>query len=222
MFKNKTLVIVAVVIILALLGGAAYLSLSKSSTNQGITAKVTSAPTTSPTSANPANNTTLAGLLALGQNLRCSFNVKATSGESTQGTFYVSNGNMRGDFVMKNTAGKENQMSMIRNGNENFIWGPALPTAIKMNLSLDKLAANAQTSQFGNVNQKTNYNCVPWSVDASLFTPPANIKFTDIGQMMAPQATTGTKTPQTASPCDQISDPTTKASCLKAMNNNGY
>ena len=219
MFKNKTLVIVAVVVVLALLGGAAYLSLSKSSTNQGLTVKTTSSPTTS---ANGANNTTLAGLLALGQNLRCNFNVKATNGGTTQGTFYVSNSNMRGDFVMKNTDGKENQMSMIRNGDENFIWGPGFPTAIKMNLSLDKLAANAQASQFGNVNQKTNYNCVPWNVDSSLSTPPANIKFTDVGQMMAPQATTGTKNPQTASPCDQISDPTTKASCLKAMQNNGY
>jgi len=222
MFKNKTLVIVAAVVILLLLGGVAYLTLSKSSTNQGGTAKVTPAPTTS---ANSANNTTLAGLLALGQNLRCSFNAKGTSGTSTQGTFYVSSGNVRGDFVVKNTDGKETQMSMIRNGDENYIWGPSLPTGIKMKLSLDKLAANEQTNQFANVNQKTNYNCVPWGVDSSLFTPPSNVKFTDVGSMMIPAAspTTGqTQNQGSPSPCAAITNATAKAACENAIKNNGY
>lgn len=215
MFKNKTLVIVAAVVILLLLGGAAYLTLSKSSTNQKETAK-TVTPTTS---ANSANNTTLAGLLALGQNLRCSFNFNGTSGTSTQGTFYLSGGNLRGDFVVKNTDGKETQMSMIRNGDESYTWGPSLPMGIKMKISLDKLAANEQINQFANVNQKTNYNCMPWKVDSSLFTPPSNVKFTDVGSMM-PRATTtteGTTKTQTASPCDQIADATAKASCVKAL-----
>ena len=214
MFKNKTLVIVAVIVILALLGGAAYLSLSKSSKNQKETAKVTPAPTTSATS---ANNTTLAGLLALGQNLRCSFNTNETSTEtSTQGTFYVSNGNVRGDFVVKSADGKENQMSMIRNGDESYIWGPSLPTGIKMKLSLDQFTKNQQASQFANVNQKTNYNCIPWNVDASLFIPPANVTFTDVTSMIPLTSPTGAKT-QTASPCNQITDTTAKAACVKAL-----
>jgi hypothetical protein len=214
MLKGKGLII-AIVIILALLGGAAYLSLSKSSTNKSMTAKVTPQPTAS---ANPANNTTLAGLLALGQNLRCSFNVNSASGGSTQGTFYISNGNVRGDFAMKSADGKENQISMIRLGDENYIWGPALPKGIKMKLSLDKLSANAQASQFANVNQKTDYNCIPSNADASLFTPPANVTFTDVSSMMPAETPAGVKT-QAASPCDQITDATAKAACLKALNN---
>src|ERR1035437_8471485 len=98
MFKNKTLVIAVILVILLLLGGVAYLTLSKSSTNKQVTAKATPAPTAS---ANSGNKSTLAELLALGQNLRCSFNVNGTNGGLTQGTFYVSNGNVRGDFVMK-------------------------------------------------------------------------------------------------------------------------
>jgi hypothetical protein len=224
MFKNKTLVIVAAVIILLLLGGAAYLTLSKSSTNQPVTAKTTPAPTTS---ANPGNNTTLAGLLALGQNLRCSFNVNGTNGGTTQGTFYVSNGNVRGDFVMKTADGKENQMSMIRIGDENYIWGSALPRGIKMKLSLDQLSKNAQASQFSSVNQKVDYNCAPWSVDSSLFALPTNVTFTDITSMMpvaSPATGTGpqTQTQGNPNPCAAITNPTAKAACENAMHNNGY
>lgn len=215
MFKNKALIVAAAVIILALLGGAAYLKLSKSSTNQ----KGTEKAATPTTSANATNNTTLAGLLALGQNLRCSFNFNGTGGTSTQGTFYLSNGNLRGDFVVKNTDGKETQMNMIRNGDENYIWGPSLPTGIKMKLSFDKLATNEQANQFASLNQKTNYTCVPWGADSSMFNPPSNVSFTDVTSMMPAASPTGAKT-QTASPCDQIADATTKAACIKALSGN--
>ena len=216
MLKNKALIVAAAVIILALLGGAAYLKLSKSSTNQNGAEKAAT-PTTS---ANATNNASLAGLLALGQNLRCSFSFNGTDKVSTQGTFYLSGGNFRGDFVTKTADGKETQMNIIRNGDDNYLWGPSLPAGIKMKLSFDKLAASEQASQFTNLNQKTNYTCVPWGADSSMFNPPSNVTFNDVTSMMPAAANpTGAKT-QTASPCDQIADATAKAACVKALSGN--
>jgi hypothetical protein len=212
MFKNKTLVIVVAVVILALLGGAAYLTLSKSTTAPG----TTSQNTTEQTSGNSEKNTTLAGLLALGQNLRCSFNVEGEAGASTQGTFYVSGGNVRGDFTTKTAGGKEDKMNMLRKGNDNYIWGGSLPMGIKMTISLEEFAGTAKTNQYASQsvdpNKEYDYNCAPWTPDASLFTPPADVKFTDMSAMM-PKASGAPVKGAGGFSCAGIADASAKAEC---------
>jgi hypothetical protein len=219
--KNSKLVAVVIAIII-LLGLGGYLLYGKSKAPQKVM-QTTQAPVKSLT---PATNTTLAGLMSLGQNLRCTFNTNSTTGASTNGTVYISKGNVRGDFTVKAKDGKQDQMSIIRVGDTNYIWGSALPTGIKMTLALDKLTSGAQTSQYSTVNQKTNYNCMPWSVDPSLFTPPASVKFTDMTGLM-PVSPTGAQTQNqgsstTTNPCTGITDAAAKTACENAMHSNGY
>lgn len=213
-------VIVAVIILLAL-GGYFIFGKNKAPEKMAQTSQ-----TPAKTSAS-ATNTTLAGLLAMGQNQRCTFSTNSTTGGTTNGTFYVSKGNVRGDMTMKASNGKEDQMSIIRMGDTNYIWGSALPTGIKMTLSLDKITqgANANASQYSSINQKADFNCVPWSVDSSLFTPPANVKFTDMTSMM-PNSVSPGGTQVTPSGkgylCDGITDPSAKAACENSMHGSGY
>jgi hypothetical protein len=61
---------------------------------------------------------------------------------------------------------------------------------------------------------------MPWTTDNSLFTPPANIKFTELPSSMMPKAAvTGTQTTPSNKGylCDGITDPEAKAACVNSM-----
>ncbi len=204
MFKNKTLVIVAAVVILALLGGAAYLTLSKSSTAPEQTTGQEQSK------ASPVGVTgTLKSLF--GKNQYCTITYPNNGGS---GAVYVSGNKFRGDFTTKIAGEKETTSQVVSDGIYTYIWSSESPTGIKMKLDVTSPAAGAQTGNF-NLDQEVGLNCSPWEVDASKFTVPANIQFTDLSSMVAPKANNGTT--QTASPCDQISEPTAKAACVKAL-----
>lgn len=209
MFKNKALVIVAAVVILALLGGAAYLTLSKTPTppKQTTTSQEQS-------KASPSGVTgTLKSLF--GKNQSCTITYPNNGGA---GTVYVSGQKFRGDFTTKTAEGKETTSQVVSDGVYTYVWSSESPTGIKMKIDATSPAASAQTGNF-NLDQEVGLNCSPWGVDASKFIVPANIQFTDISNMIQPQAESGTTKTDTASPCDQISDPTAKAACVNAIKN---
>ncbi len=209
MFKNKTLVIVAVVVILALLGGAAYLTLSKTSTAPEQTTGQEQ-PKTSPSGVTG----TLKSLF--GKNQSCTITYPNNGGS---GTIYVSGNKFRGDFTTKIAGEKETTSQVVSDGVYTYVWSSESSDGIKMKIDVTSPAASAQTGSF-NLDQEVGLNCSPWGVDASKFTIPTNIKFTDFSSMVAPQAESKTTQTQTASPCDQISDPAAKTACVNALNNN--
>lgn len=210
---NTKLLAIGAALILLLAAGGFYLF--------GQSGK-TQTPSDNSTTAteNDNNSKSLMDLISSGQSQRCTFETSGEDG-TTKGTAYVSGTNARTDIVTT-VDGKESEISMIRKGDDNYIWGSDLEQGIKMTLSLDELSKNSQATQYtGSVdpNQKVNFNCMPWTVDDSLFTPPANIKFTDMSAIMEKmKGTTGTM-PNT-SVCDSIEDPDDKASCIKALSGN--
>jgi len=227
MFKNKGLVALVVIVLILLIGGGAYLMLSKASTPKPkqTAQNLTQAKPT----ANVNQLKSLVDLLATGQTLQCTFSANGTNGAKTQGTIYMSAGNIRANFNVTASDGKQSQGSMIRSGNTNYIWGSSFPEGIKMTMSLQELSGRQQTEQqFINPNLKTNYDCSSWTADDSLFNPPSNVKFMDISQVMQ-QANpsgnvqpTGATTQTGSSPCDSITNATAKAACLNALNQSGH
>lgn len=207
--NTKILGIIAVIILLLAAGGI-FLSQNKSATNTSTS--ITPTKTENKTSS-------LLDLLNLGKDQRCTFKTIADK-TTSEGTLYIAGGKIRGDF--KTTVdGKEELTSMIRVGDTNYIWGSTLPTGIKMTISLDKISSNEKANQYFNPTQKSNYNCAPWNVDLSVFTPPANIKFTDMTNLLMPKETgTQTKT-NTTNPCSQITDATAKTACENALKQSG-
>jgi len=216
--KNIGIAIGAIILILILgAGGFLFMKYSK-------------APATSSTqSAKPAsNNSTSDSILSLlsgGKNVNCSITYPDNKGT---GTIFVADKKFAGDFTTTDTAGKETTGHMISDGTFMYIWSGSMTTGIKMNLADAKnTAQNAQNTQGVDINQKVGLNCSPWLPDNSKFTVPTNIKFQDMSELLKqfqPQVTTAPKTgTQTgASPCDQITDPTAKAACAKALQGQGY
>lgn len=209
MFKNKGLVVAIAVVILALLGGVAYMKFAKSSTApQQTTVQEQS-------KASPSSRVeNLKSLLAGGKTVNCTIN---NPGNGETGTVFISDKKFRGDFVTKDSNGKIVDSHVISDGTYTYIWTSESPGGIKMKVDITSAEASAQAKNF-NLGEQTGLNCSPWGVDASKFTVPTNIQFTDLSSMIAPKATSGTTKTQTASPCDQIADPTGKAACLKALN----
>ncbi|MCL5435231.1 MAG: hypothetical protein M1405_02475 [Patescibacteria group bacterium] len=216
MFKNKTLVVVAAAVILALLGGAAYLTLSKSSKTGN---QATNATPATQKQENAAKS--FMDILSSGISQKCTFDMKVESTESS-GVLYVSAGKLRGD-ITTTVEGKKQNISMIRNGDTNYIWGSAIPQGIKMTVPEKDFASDTKTGQYFNPNEKADYKCSPWIVDSSLFAPPANVKFTDISAMM-PKTSGAPTTGGAGFSCAGITDPSAKAACENALKsqNNGY
>ncbi len=147
-------------------------------------------------SSNNANETNtisnnLMGLIGLGQNLQCDFEYN-DGNTSVSGTVYVSNDNMRGDFLTM-VDGPSNDMSMIRNGDEMYVWGSALPEGIKMKFDPEKGFDGYSTGQDQDAdntstsfdpNQDVDYRCSPWVPNSGMFTPPSNIDFRDMTALM--------------------------------------
>ncbi|MBI3984393.1 MAG: hypothetical protein HY344_00410 [Candidatus Levybacteria bacterium] len=218
MLKQKQLIIAAAVIILLLLGLGGYLMFGKNTTpQQNQTSNTTSGEQTT----NSAMNS-LVNLITSGANVTCSFDMTGTDNEfSGKGTVYVSSGNMRGDF-QTTVDGKVTNMSMIRKGNDNYIWGDQMESGIKMTISPDDLKTETnEANKYFDYNKQLDYKCNPWGADQSKFNPPSNVKFTDYSKMM--EETTkimkdNEGTGYDSSLCDSITDADAKAACQNAMN----
>ncbi|MCL6096635.1 MAG: hypothetical protein M1444_03075 [Patescibacteria group bacterium] len=211
MLKNKGLVVAIAVLILALLGGVAYMKFAKSSTAPQQAPTVREQPKTSPSGATG----TLKSLF--GKNQSCTITYPNNGGS---GTIYVSGKKFRGDFTTKIAGEKEVKSQVLSDGTYTYIWSSDSPTGIKMKIDVTSPTASAQTGNF-NLDQEVGLNCSPWGVDASKFTVPVNVKFTDMSNLIPktsalPSTKTETQT-QEQSPCDQIADATAKAACEKAL-----
>lgn len=209
MFKNKTLII-AVLVIVLLLGAGAYLKLSKSTT----VAPQPSATQGQPKTAESITKGTIKSLFGLGKSSACTINFPNNQG---QGTIYLANKMLRGDFTMTGANGKTFLTHVIQSGDYMYLWTTETPQGMKFKIDLTKNAnsTDGKSDQIFDYNKEVNYKCSDWGADNSKFTPPTDIKFLDMTSLTSPKAET-TKT-QTGSPCDQISDPTAKAACVKAV-----
>lgn len=215
MLKQKQLMVAIAVIILLLLGVGGYFLFSK---NQLPSQNQTSNTTSGQENGSAMNS--LVDLLAGGQNTTCTFSSPVDeNGYSGKGTVYISSGNMRGDFETTQD-GKVTNMSMIRKGNDNYIWGDGMETGMKMTLSPEDLKGETnEASKYVDLNKKVDYKCNPWGVDQSKLTPPSNVKFTDFSKMM--EETTKMMKDKDgdidSSICDSITDASAKAACKNAL-----
>ena len=110
--------------------------------------------------------------------------------------------------------GKSTNSSMIQDGTYAYFWSGTQGTKMKIDTiaSASPAATNQQTAS---LDQKVNTQCASWSVDASMFTSPANVTFTDLNSMMQKQPGSSSA-PNMSSYCAQITDPQSKAACEAA------
>jgi hypothetical protein len=151
---------------------------------------------------------TLKDLLAQGIAQKCTFD---------QGTVYVAGGKVRADFGVTADS-KTTKSHMIVDGDTSYIWTEDSATGYKMTTNPNASPEAAPTAAPGalDVNKEADYVCGAWVTDASYFTLPKNIAFTDLSSMMNPSAAPATGNSQQCSYCDTLSGDA-KASCLSAL-----
>lgn len=171
---------IAIGIILLLgIGGVAYWKLAKPQPAQPTPQQTTPQQTSVMQS--------LKDLIMSGATVKC--DVSFDSGKtSTSGTTFVSGKNIRADFSTTLSDGKSMTGHMIQDGTFAYIWSSAMPTGVKMKVEAitGTATASGQAPQTNavDVNQKMNTTCSPWVADSAMFTPPTDVKFTDLSQMM--------------------------------------
>lgn len=120
-------------------------------------------------------------LIARGGNYKCDFTHTTDAGDSS-GTTYISGKKIRGDFTTNVTgvSAMKIETHMISDGEFAYTWSSMMPTGMKMKLNLSETSDGAKTGF--DYNQHLDYNCSPWMEDSSMFSLPANIKFTELPQ----------------------------------------
>ncbi len=126
-----------------------------------------------------ASSGPLASLFAMSGSYTCTINSRDPN-SATDGTVYISNGSVRGDFVSSVSAGggQNVQAHMIKTGNDAYIWSDTMPQGIKMNAAvmMSGSGSSANSAAF-DPNVSVNYSCVPTTADASLFIAPVDVQF---------------------------------------------
>jgi hypothetical protein len=220
--KNK---IIIGVVVLIILGAGAWYFVSQS--NKGGT-PVAGTPNAPAVSGNETSPDTLAVLLAAGKPVKCTVAPTADNG-NISGTFYIANGKTRGDYSVTEGAQPMNG-HMIVLGETSYTWFEGQSTGFKITAPPANTNTNVNSSATANQgfdpNQKIGYNCSPWSTDASVFSLPANVKFSDMSALGVPAVTppaagnvnsgaaSGGNAAECAA-CDQV--PAYRDQCRKAL-----
>lgn len=177
---NKNIIIALGVALVVIGGGAAFVLTNKkdeSSNSSQSAANTTTKPSVQ------ESNTTISELLKLGEDRRCTF-TGSDAGTEFNGTGYFSNNRMQSDFTTK-TATETRSGSMIVTKDTQYFWDAASKKGVKTAVQASSQPTQQTSSQSG-IDQNKNYTfkCEKWSVDESKFTPPADVQFQDLTQLL--------------------------------------
>lgn len=205
--------IIAAVIVILLIGGAvAYMKFGAQQSPQ------TNAPVAQQKESEENSMVgTLKSLLSGGKNVTCS--VSYTGEQESTGTVYVSDKKMAGDFTVT-VEDKKMNSHMINDGEFVYVWSDDQTQGIKMSVTeVNVTPPPGQENQAVDLNKEANINCDTWAVDTGKFTPPVNVTFSDMTDLMMPKTSPSESMMEKTdtSVCDQITDPSAKTACEKAM-----
>ncbi len=207
--QNKVMIAGALVVV-AVIGAAAFFFMSNSKKSpEGVANSQTGSENAA------VNKSSIKSLLGRGENVSC--RVKYTENEMG-GTVYVAGDRVRGDFtVVENGQSMENHM--IQDGEYIYVWSTS-DQGLKMKVSEEAVQASPGTDvdKPVDLDEQVEMDCDKWSVDESMFSPPANVKFTDVADAMKSLQEPANQAPQDAQDvCSQITDPQAKAACVAAI-----
>jgi uncharacterized protein YxeA len=136
---------------------------------------------------------TMSALMARGQNLECTVSYFSDSSTTTPttGTFFTSQGRLRGDFL---TPGLDEEVvsSMIMDKDNLYTWTVVGGEKYGMKISLTELEKSKVTDDKPEareavpMDEKVDYDCKVWPVvDGSVFVAPTDIIFRDYSDLMS-------------------------------------
>jgi hypothetical protein len=182
---NKKTLIIGVILLLLLVGGALVFSKKSVAPQKDNGEKMVK-------QAKPADTQSammsLSELLTSGKTQSCSYDYTDDTTGKMSGKVYISGGKMRSDYSITDKTGKETTGSVINDGTNMYMWSSSMAEGIKIAVTeeMKKDMANAQgkAAKYVDMNKKVNYHCDVWTLNTTSFVPPTNVKFTDYSAMM--------------------------------------
>lgn len=180
--QNKPVLIGIAAAIIILLGVGGIFLYSK---NKTVPTPNNTQVTATPTPKTSEIEGSIKDIFLTSGNKQCNFSVSDKESE-TKGVFYVS-GNKTAGEMTTTSKGKDTKTFIIRADDTFYIWGDTAESGVKLKISVDELASQASKFQSTfNPDQKISYKCASWVVVGTKFTPPTNIKFTDLSSFKLP------------------------------------
>jgi hypothetical protein len=156
-------------------------------------------------------------LIAKAVPMKCTWNV-GTEGMKTQGLIFIKSEKYRTDITTEDM-----DMHYVSDGEYIYMWNSIQPEGTKMSLKdLEEMGTDTNTDErnsgemnFDTLDDEYNYKCTPWTVSNSKFSPPSDVKFIDMGEMMSDLQKIGTDMENNpCAACDFLPDGENKDNCL--------
>ncbi len=180
--NNK--VIIAVVTAVIIIGGGVALYMANSSNmQQNETKKTETAQTTTKTS--------LSELLEKGDPQKCTYSGSNEGYEYSGTAYFSSEKQLRNDYKSERDNESRDGSMIISDGSQYF-WNnddkKGFKTAV---LADDTQQTDSQSSDSVDTKAKFSFECEQWTIDNSKFTPPSDVTFQDLTQIMQNIPTSG-------------------------------
>jgi hypothetical protein len=173
MGKNKNLIIAAVVIILIALGAAGYLLM-----NQNQAPAQTESSTSIPQEQNTDVFSTIKDALSKSLSLQCEF----TDEEGRKTVSYIKNGQVRADIT---SSKPEESGSVIVKDKKMYFWNSRGGFTMEFtDEMMDSAESSAQGQDIIENLEKYKQSCRAATVSDALFSPPSDVEFQDMSDMM--------------------------------------
>lgn len=140
---------------------------------------------------------TLESLQFLGEDLECMVSYKPNEFEKEiEGTFFTSDSSIRGDFLTESPDLTSQIVSsiIIDDSSVVYIWTEFEDESygVKMNLSVLQSGEAGHTAPVP-LDEEVTYDCKKWvNVDNTVFVPPSDILFKDLGEITEEEMEYGT------------------------------
>lgn len=131
----------------------------------------------------------LGALVALARNLECAVANDVEPQFASEGTVFMSDGKIRGDFLT-GPRGEQVLSSLIIRDNTMYLWSTidGQTWGMKSDMSAatpDTAAQKLETQEPIGLEETVRYDCKPWvGVDASVFAPPGDVLFREMSTIM--------------------------------------
>jgi hypothetical protein len=228
---NKGLLLILAVAAIVIIVAGAFFFKKPQTTSQTNQPSDSSMVATDNSSDNKFSGTFLE-LLALGQNYSCTYRTTDSTGSQMSGMAYVAGAGKKinGQFTLTQADGTTMDSNFISDGEYNYIWTSAQKQGIRIKVgandnSLFGSDSDSEKSTGISDQDKVDFDCKPWTVDNSMFIPPADMEYVDLSEMMQMQPTSAamqeggesdTATPD-CSVCNQIPEGPSKTQCLQSL-----
>lgn len=131
---------------------------------------------------------TLASLREFSDDLECNISYQPSELESVvTGTYFVSDGRIRGDFLTKSPEfGGEILSSVIIEGDYFYAWSEIEGKSYGVKMEVEAMNnTDFENNEPVPMDSEVRYNCAPWeNIDNSVFNPPSEVLFRDVNDLM--------------------------------------